>query len=129
MVAGLVLSFVGCSILVIAPYIFFDNNNKILAVGIIFVPMMLHLLGHSLLIPMTLRYALEDYAKVTGAAGSIFGSLYYLLIALITVVVSKLHGGTITKFTLLFLFLSTASSVAFYFIQKWHPLRRTYEFN
>ena len=27
---------------------------------------------------MTLRYALEDYAKVTGTAGSIFGAIYYV---------------------------------------------------
>lgn len=129
MISGLILSFVGCFSMFLAPYIFFNNNNKILAVAVIFIPMMLHLVGHSLLIPMTLRYALEDYSKVTGAAGSIFGSLYYILVALISFTVSKLHGDTITKFTLLFLFLSIASSFSFYLIQKWHPLRKVYEFN
>lgn len=44
----------------------FVSANQSLAIAMIFAPMMIHMVGHNLLIPMTLRYALEDDAKVTG---------------------------------------------------------------
>ncbi len=83
----------------------------------IFAPMMIHMVGHNLLIPMTLRYALEDYAKVTGiVAGSIFGAIYYVVIAAVTYLVSKIHGETISNFALLCFVLSISSAISFYCI-------------
>nr|WP_253307762.1 Bcr/CflA family efflux MFS transporter [Rickettsia endosymbiont of Ceutorhynchus assimilis] len=118
MILGLGFSLLGCTMLVIAAFLLKDNQiNNNIVIGIIFIPIMLHMIGHNLLIPMTLRYALEDYAKVTGTAGSIFGSLYYILIALITFIVSKLHSETINNFALLFLFLSIGCAVSFYLIR------------
>jgi Bcr/CflA subfamily drug resistance transporter len=128
MASGLVLSLVGSIILIISSYLI-ENLNKYFVVAMIFGPMMMHMVGHSLLLPMCLRYSLEDYSKVTGTAGSVFGSLYYLLVAVITFTVSKLHSDTITNFTLLFFALSAACSLSFYLIQKWHPLRKIYIFN
>jgi MFS transporter, DHA1 family, multidrug resistance protein len=125
---GLILSLIGCAILVIFSTLFTTNINKVFATIVIFTPMMLHMIGHSLVVPMVLRYALEDYTKVTGTAGSVFGTLYYLLVACISFTVSKLHSDTIVKFSLLFLALSSLCCLSFYLIQKWHPIKRKYEF-
>lgn len=117
MILGLIFSVIGCSLLAIDALILQDKEvGQNIAVIMIFVPMMLHMVGHNLLIPMTLRYALEDYAKVTGAAGSVFGAIYYVLIAAVTFLVSKLHSDTIGNFALLFLVLSVSSAAAFYYI-------------
>lgn len=117
MIFGLIFSVVGCSLLAINAFILqADNISNAIAIAMIFVPMMLHMIGHNMLIPMTLRYALEDYAKVTGTAGSIFGAIYYVLIAAITYLVSIIHSDTISNFALLFLTLSISSAIAFYCI-------------
>ncbi|WP_342169890.1 Bcr/CflA family efflux MFS transporter [Rickettsia endosymbiont of Seladonia tumulorum] len=117
MILGLIFSVIGCSLLVIDALILQDKEvDQNIAVIMIFAPMMLHMVGHNLLIPMTLRYALEDYAKVTGTAGSVFGAIYYVLIAAVTFLVSKLHSDTIGNFALLFLVLSVSSAAAFYYI-------------
>ncbi|MCC8377652.1 MAG: Bcr/CflA family efflux MFS transporter [Rickettsia endosymbiont of Graphium doson] len=117
MILGLVFSVIGCSLLSINALILQDKQvGQNIAVIMIFAPMMLHMVGHNLLIPMTLRYALEDYAKVTGTAGSVFGAIYYVLIAAVTFLVSKLHSDTIGNFALLFLVLSVSSAAAFYYI-------------
>lgn len=126
--SGLNLSLIGCSLLVLSSFIMQYVTSKIVAILLIFMPMMLQLIGHSFLVPMSLRYALEDYSKVTGTAGSVFGLLYYMLVAMISFVISKLHSDTIVKFTLLFFTLSLSCNIAFYLIQKWHPLRKRYEF-
>ncbi len=65
---------------------------------------------------MTLCYALKDYARVTGTAGSIFGVIYYVVIAAVTYLVSKIHGATISNFALLCFVLSISSSISFYCI-------------
>lgn len=117
---GLVGSLIGCSMLVLTTYGIAENGlSKNLIVAMIFIPMMIHMVGHNLLIPITLRYALEDYAKVTGSAGSIFGTLYYLLLAIITVIISKLHSYTSINFAVLFWLLSFCSAIAVYLIQFW----------
>lgn len=129
MISGLILSLLGCTILVISSFLFMEHYHQKLLVPIIFIPMIMQMIGHSLLIPMILRYALEDYSRVSGTAGSIFGSLYYSIVAIISFIISTLHGETITNFTLLFFFLSMISSISFYLIQKWQPIKKKYEFN
>ncbi|XVN41268.1 MAG: Bcr/CflA family efflux MFS transporter [Rickettsia endosymbiont of Argas persicus] len=119
MILGIVFSVVGCSLLAIDALILQDKEvSQNIAVIIIFAPMMIHMVGHNLLIPMTLRYALEDYAKVTGTAGSIFGSIYYVLIAVITYLVSKIHSDTISNFALLSVGLSISCAASFYYIRS-----------
>ncbi len=65
---------------------------------------------------MMLRYALKDYAKVTGTVGSIFSAIYYVVIAAVTYLVSKIHGATISNFALLYFVLSISSAISFYCI-------------
>lgn len=126
MISGLIFSVIGCSLLAINALILQDKQvGQNIAVIMIFAPMMLHMVGHNLLIPMTLRYALEDYAKVTGTAGSVFGAIYYVLIAAVTFLVSKLHSDTISNFALLFLVLSVSSAAAFYCIWNLYKKKLT----
>ncbi len=115
--------------LLIGSFFLEEATNKYMAIGYIFVPMMFHIVGHSFLVPSALRFALEDYAKVTGTAGSVFGFLYYLLVALINLGVAKIHGETIYKFVILFFTLSVLCSIFFYIIQRLQPLKHKYNFD
>ncbi|ABV73302.1 hypothetical protein A1E_01785 [Rickettsia canadensis str. McKiel] len=116
---GCIFSLCGCILFAINAFMLEAvQTSKNLTIIIIFVPMMTHMLGHNLLIPMTLRYALEDYAKVTGTAGSIFGAIYYVLIAVITYIVAQIHAETISNFALLCVALSISSAAAFYYIWR-----------
>lgn len=119
MFLGLSISLFGCIMLVISAQIIrYNQVSKDISIIMIFMPMMLHMIGNNLLIPITLRYALEDYAKVTGTAGSVFGSLYYILIAAVTYIVSKLHGKTIDNIAYLFLILSLGCAVSLHLINN-----------
>lgn len=129
MTGGLASSLIGCTLLMIFSYTLKYDANKYLITAAIFIPMMMHIVGHSFLLPLSLRYALEDYSKVTGTAGSVFGFLYYILVAVISYAVSKLHNNAVINFTVLFFTLSLLSSISFYLILKWQPLKKKYEFN
>lgn len=132
---GLAFSLAGCSLLVISAYLISASlithqvNDNYLVITIIFVPIILHMVAHNLLMPIALRYALENYSKVTGTAGSVFGSLYYILVALIIFIVSKLHSDSISNFALLFLGLSVGSAVSFSLIRILGNKKVIYRFN
>lgn len=127
---GLALSLIACLSLNFSSLVALNNTNQTLLIFMIFIPMMLQMLSHTIVLPIMLRYALEDYYKITGTAGSIFGCVYYSIVVLIVFAISKFHSSeTIMNFTLLFFALSSSSCIAFYLIQKWHPIRQIYEFN
>jgi hypothetical protein len=128
-VVGIIFSIAGCLMLLIGAFLI-DEKSSIMFVSLmIFTPMMIHLVGHSFLIPMLLRHALEDYVKVTGTAGSIFGSLYYLMTAFWTFLISSFHSDTINNFAYLFVTLEIATTVLFYFTIKWKATGAKYEFD
>ncbi|MES2214434.1 MAG: multidrug effflux MFS transporter [Pseudomonadota bacterium] len=116
---GLCLSLFSCTILFLGLWFTPEDCKGLTIVLIIFVPMMVHVIGHNLTIPFILRYALEDYSKVTGTAGSIFGCLYYSFVAIINYTISCIHGTSAIPFAALFLTLSGASFLAFMLIQKY----------
>lgn len=116
---GLGFSMIGCTLFGISSHVYvLDPTMQYHAITLVFVPMMLHMLGHGLLVPMSLRYALENYSTVTGSAGSVFGFLYYVLVALISLIVSMLHSDDTKMFALLFCCLSVCSTISFYLIQR-----------
>jgi Bcr/CflA subfamily drug resistance transporter len=128
-VIGIIFSVTGCLMLLIGAFLI-DEKSSIMFVSLmIFTPMMIHLVGHSFLIPMLLRHALEDYFKVTGTAGSIFGSLYYLMTTFWTFLISSFHSDTINNFAYLFVTLEIATTVLFYFTIKWKAAGTKYEFD
>jgi hypothetical protein len=51
--------------------------------------------GIGLIIPHSLSLALKPYQSTVGAAGSLFGGSYYILIAGYTAFLSFFHNGTL----------------------------------
>ena len=117
--AGLYLSLCSCSMLFLGLWFMPENCSRLVIILIIFIPMMIHIIGHNLVIPIILRYALENYSKVTGTAGSIFGSMYYSLVAIINYTISYIHNDSVLPFAGLFLILSVLSFLAFNLVQRY----------
>ncbi len=105
-------------IFTISIYHISDDFSKPVIAAMIFAPVMLHNIGHTMTVPLILRYALEDYSKVTGTAGSIFGFLYYTWVAFITYNISYLHGESIMPFAIFCLCLTTCCFVAFRILER-----------
>ena len=116
---GLFFSSIGCIGLLLGAYVVGPDSGLTFATLMIFIPMAVHLMGHALVVPMLLRNALEDYRKVTGAAGSIFGSLYYMMTAAVSFLISTFHSDTIDNYAYLFAALLLMCITLFYFINKW----------
>ncbi len=116
---GLCFSAIGCIGLLLGAYLVRSDSSLIFATLMIFVPMAIHLMGHALVVPMLLRNALEDYMKVKGAAGSIFGSLYYMITAAVSFLISSFHSDTINNYAYLYAVLLFICIVLYYFTNKW----------
>lgn len=110
---GISISLLGCIIMFVGSFFLTEESSKMTALLVIVLPSMMHAMGHTFTVPHILHFALEDYRQVNGTAGSIFGSMYYMLVALVSFVISKIHGTSITGFTTLFLGLSITCMVAF----------------
>jgi len=128
-VIGLIFSSTGCVLLLASSLIINDESTTDTISLLIFVPMTIHLMGHSLFVPMLLRHALEDYYKVTGSAGAIFGSLYYLITALVSFMISSLHSNDINNFAVLFTILLCICLILFYLTTQWRKTMRIPEFH
>ena len=126
-VAGFILSSIGCILLLIGSQI--NTDEKTYVILLVFVPMAIHLMGHAMVVPMLLRHALEDYHKVTGAAGSIFGALYYLITAAVSFMISTLHSNTINNFAYLYAISFFISLILFYFSKSYTKNSQTALFN
>jgi DHA1 family bicyclomycin/chloramphenicol resistance-like MFS transporter len=114
---GISISLLGYLIMFIASFFLNQDSTKLTAVLIIMIPSMMHAMGHTFTVPHILHFALEDYKEVSGTAGSIFGALYYLIVAVVSYLISQIHGNTISAFATLFLGLSIASAVAFLMVR------------
>lgn len=128
-IIGLIFSSIGCVLLLVSSLIINDESTTDTVSLLIFVPMTIHLMGHSLFVPMLLRHALEDYYKVTGSAGEIFGSLYYLITALVSFIISSLHSNDINNFAALFIILLSICLILFYLTTQWRKTMLIPEFH
>jgi DHA1 family bicyclomycin/chloramphenicol resistance-like MFS transporter len=128
-IIGLIFSSIGCVLLLVSSLIINDESTTDTVSLLIFVPMTIHLMGHSLFVPMLLRHALEDYYKVTGSAGAIFGSLYYLITALVSFIISSLHSNDINNFAALFIILLSICLILFYLTTQWRKTMLIPEFH
>jgi predicted MFS family arabinose efflux permease len=117
--SGFAISIISCICLLIGASYIDDSSDITLVSLVIFLPMSTHLMGHSMVVPMLLRHALEDYFKVTGSAGSIFGSLYYIMTALVILCISQLHSDTIDNYSYIYAVLMVLSSIVFYLSTSW----------
>lgn len=116
---GLIFSSIGCIGLLIGAYLIKPGVSLTFATLMVFIPMAIHLMGHTLVVPMLLRNALEGYVKVTGAAGSIFGALYYVITAAVSFLISSFHSDTINNYAYLYAVLLLLCIVLYYFTSKW----------
>ena len=114
---GISLSIIGCVIMFIGSFFLNENSTKLSALLIIMLPSMIHAMGHTFTVPHILHFALEDYREVSGTAGSIFGSLYYMITAIVSYAISQIDYTTIVAFTTLFLALSITSGVSFLMVR------------
>lgn len=114
---GIGISILGCVIMFIGSFFLKQDSSYFAAFMIIVFPSMLHAMGHTFTVPHILHFALEDYRVVNGTVGSIFGSFYYMLVAIVGFIISNIHGISITAFTTLFLGLSIICGISFLFIQ------------
>jgi DHA1 family bicyclomycin/chloramphenicol resistance-like MFS transporter len=112
-IAGFILSAIGCIIMLIGSQI--NTEDQTYVALLVFGPMAIHLMGHAMVVPMLLRHALEDYHKVTGSAGSIFGSMYYLITAGVSFMIATFHSNSINNFAYLFSVLLLTSLILFYY--------------
>ncbi len=113
---GICLILIASSIMFLGSF-FLTGESRTMAMLIVMVPTMLHAMGHTFTVPHILHFALEDYREVSGSAGSIFGSLYYAIIAIVNYAIATVHGYGIATFTTLFLGLSITTVVAFLMIR------------
>lgn len=114
---GIGISILGCIIMFIGFFFLKPDSTYFMAFMIVVFPSMLHAMGHTFTVPHILHFALQDYRQVNGTVGSIFGSFYYMLVAVVSFIISKIHGAPIQAFATLFLGLSITCGVAFLFIQ------------
>jgi len=114
---GISLSLIGCIIMFIGSFFLDENSTKLSALLVIMIPSMMHAMGHTFTVPHILHFALENYKEVSGTAGSIFGALYYMIVAIVSYLISQIHGNAIETFTTLFLGLSITSAVAFLMVR------------
>ena len=105
--------------MLIGAYLIEPGVSLTFATLMVFIPMAIHLMGHALVVPMLLRNALEGYVKVTGAAGSIFGALYYVITAVVSFLISSFHSDTINNYAYLYAILLLICIVLYYFTSKW----------
>lgn len=63
-------------------------------IGVVVAAFFLTFLGIGLIIPNSLSIALREYQEMVGTAGSIFGALYYVVIAFATLAMSWMHDGS-----------------------------------
>lgn len=121
---GLFLSSVGCISLLTGAILITDSSSVSFVSVMIFIPMSIHLMGHALIVPMLLRNALEDYQKVKGAAGSIFGFLYYMITATFSFMISTFYSNTINNYAYLFATLLVVCIILFYKTLKWQDSKK-----
>jgi len=99
---GFIFSSIGCLLLVVPTFFVNQNSSLLFTIISIFIPIAIHLIGHSLVVPMMLRDAIEAYPKTKGAAGSIFGFLYYMITAIVSFMISAFHSDSINNYAYLF---------------------------
>lgn len=84
-----------------------DNKNTIISSIFLLSPMLIFCIGFGITIPNVLSIALSHYQEVVGTAGSIFGFMYYILVAFILYGMGLLHNGTFLSMPSYFLGIAT----------------------
>ena len=114
---GVVLSLFACSVMFFGSFFLNKDTSRTVVMLVVVAPTMLHSIGHTFAVPHILHFALVDYKHLSGSVGAIFGSCYYMIVAIVNYIISSIHGSGIVGFTTLFLALSITMAVAFQMIR------------
>jgi polar amino acid transport system substrate-binding protein len=87
-------------------FIRFQDIKGTVAIWSIMLTLFATFLGNSLVIPNTLSIALKHYKDHLGTAGSLFGFSYYILISILTAMMSGMHNGTILPLPIFMMVIS-----------------------
>lgn len=93
-----------------------DSSNIIVQSLSLFTPMLGFFIGFGIAIPNILSIALSAYQDVVGTAGSIFGFIYYILIATLLFGMGFLHDGTFLPMPAYFMMISSIMFIVSLFI-------------
>ncbi|WP_042474983.1 multidrug effflux MFS transporter [Bacillus ndiopicus] len=100
---GLLIALVGACFIFVISKVFV---NPTLLQAILFIcGIFVLLMGVGVALPNCLSLALVDFGDVIGTAGAIFGLGYYMLVSLLTFIMSQLHNGSIVVMPLYFIVL------------------------
>ncbi|HEV2524490.1 MAG TPA: MFS transporter, partial [Gammaproteobacteria bacterium] len=115
----------GMGILIIGSLIFmlmtfalalFNDAPKIISIILTLGCMMIMMTGITMIIPISLSSALENYKNAIGTASSLFGFFYYTGISLFTLGMGSIHNGTLFPMPIYFFGISVLIWVVF---SKW----------
>lgn len=107
---GIVLSVASCASFSALAFLWaYKIMGEDLAKKIIILPMLTQAMSFSIVMPVILRFSLENYSKVNGTAGSIFGFYYYIIVATINFITTQIHDETVTKFSIFCVIISLLS--------------------
>lgn len=112
---GIYLCMSATFLLVSVSLIWYNNliSDSIALLAII-IPACMFCFSFGLSMPISIRYALEDYKRVNGTAGAIFGTFYYFIIASCSFITTRLHNEDhIVYSSTFFMILSIVSYILY----------------
>lgn len=116
-VGSMYVSMGGCVLTLLAV---FSQIPIYLGLFVVVLTLFIIFFGIGLIIPNSLSHALKIYSNQAGAAGSIFGGLYYCLIAGFMWLMSIIHNGTVFPLPLYITLLSTGLLLGTRMIRQSH---------
>jgi hypothetical protein len=75
--------------------------------------MMLTMAGNCMVSTNSLAKSLQHYKQAIGTASALFGFFYYVVVALITLVMGILHNGTLMQMPIFFLVIGIGMKIIF----------------
>ena len=127
---GKQISKLGCLIMLISNLIlcafvwagWITPEHIVLSILLIMLPMAGLILGScSLIIPVIMGTALNQYKEILGTASALFGLAYYVLIAGFTWFMGVIHNETLFPMPFYFLALSISIAATYYYIDQKKP--------
>lgn len=111
---GITLSLLSCTSFLITGILWYKNLLSEDQIRILLITsMMSQSFSYSFVMPMVLRFSLEDYGHINGTAGSIFGCYYYTIVATLNFLTSMLHAENILRIAIFYCTISMSALILF----------------
>lgn len=104
---GLRLALLGASLLLMGTLL--GNDHTVFSLYVYVFSVFILLIGTGISLPNCLSLALVDFTDVIGTAGALFSMGYYLVVSLLTFMMSVLHNGKLVTMPLYFIVLLTVA--------------------